>query len=53
MRYKAALALLIVFVGTMLVCAQQRKEEERPARNPVRGRRGAVAGGTEFATEAE
>jgi gamma-glutamyltranspeptidase / glutathione hydrolase len=52
MRYKAALALLIVFVGTMLVCAQQRKEEERPARNPVRGRRGAVAGGTEFATEA-
>ena len=53
MRYKAGLAILSLFsIGALLVCAQQRKEEERPARQPVRGTRGAVAGGTEFATEA-
>lgn len=52
MRYKAAFGVLLVSVGALLVCAQQRKEEERPARQPVRGTRGAVAGGTEFATEA-
>src|SRR3979411_2371250 len=48
MRFKVGLVLLCC---SLLVVAQ-RKGGERPARQPARGMRGAVAGGTEFATEA-
>lgn len=48
MRWKTGLAL--VFFTFLL--AAQRKESEPPVRQPARGTRGAVAGGTQFATEA-
>src|SRR3954453_11180333 len=50
MRSKAGLALL--FCCTTVFVLAQRKDMERPSRQPVRGTRGAIAGGTEFATEA-
>ncbi len=48
MRWKTGLAL-IVFAFLLVA---QRKESEPPVRQPARGTRGAVAGGTQFATEA-
>src|SRR5260370_9245226 len=42
---------LVLFWCSLLIVAQ-RKGGERPALQPARGMRGAVAGGTEFATEA-
>src|SRR5689334_7054501 len=50
MRFKAVFALL--FCATTVLVLGQRKEGERPSRQPARGMRGAIAGGTEFATEA-
>ena len=48
MRWKSG--LVFIFFAFLLVA--QRKESEPPVRQPVRGTRGAVAGGTQFATEA-
>ncbi len=48
MRWKTGLAL--TFFAVLLIA--QRKESEPPVRQPARGMRGAVAGGTQFATEA-
>jgi gamma-glutamyltranspeptidase/glutathione hydrolase len=48
MKYKFAGLLLAVICS----CAAQRKGGEPPVQNPVRGTRGAVAGGSEYATEA-
>lgn len=48
MRWKPGLAF--IFFAFLLVA--QRKESEPPVRHPARGTRGAVAGGTQFATEA-
>src|SRR4051794_28993227 len=50
MRLKAGVAIL--FCCTTVFVLAQRKDMERPSRQPARGLRGAVAGGTEFATEA-
>jgi len=44
--------LLIVFALAALSLAQTRREPERPLRQPVRGVHGAVAAGSEWATEA-
>src|SRR5688572_12394881 len=49
-RMKRRLALVLVLI--VCACMAQRKDPERPARRAVRGTRGAVAGGTDFATEA-
>jgi gamma-glutamyltranspeptidase / glutathione hydrolase len=46
-RRFGVLLLCVAFIATA-----QRKEFERPARQAARGTRGAVAGGSEFATEA-
>ncbi len=48
MRWKSGLAF--IFFAFLLLA--QRKDSEPPVRQPVRGTRGAVAGGTQFATEA-
>ncbi|MEO8128852.1 MAG: gamma-glutamyltransferase family protein [Bryobacteraceae bacterium] len=48
MRWKIGLALSLF----ALLLVAQRKESEPPVRQPARGTRGAVAGGTQFATEA-
>ena len=48
MRWKSGL----VFIFFVFLLVAQRKESEPPVRQPVRGTRGAVAGGTQFATEA-
>jgi len=48
MRYKIGLAL---FCFSLLLIGQ-RKGGERPARQPARGLRGAIAAGTESASEA-
>ena len=48
MRWKTGLASILF--AFLLVA--QRKETEPPVRQPARGTRGAVAGGTQFATEA-
>ncbi len=42
----------IVFALAALSVAQTRREPERPLRQPVRGVHGAVAAGSEWATEA-
>ena len=45
--------LLAVFVAVSALCsAQMRREPERPVRLPVRGVHGAIAAGSEWATEA-
>src|SRR6202790_3216178 len=44
--------VLIVFALAALSVAQTRREVERPLRQPVRGVHGAVAAGSEYATEA-
>jgi gamma-glutamyltranspeptidase/glutathione hydrolase len=44
--------LLIVFALAALSMAQSRREPDRPLRQPVRGVHGAVAAGSEWATEA-
>src|SRR3954470_8944626 len=44
--------VLIVFALAALSVAQTRREPERPLRQPVRGVHGAVAAGSEYATEA-
>ncbi|MEO8050136.1 MAG: gamma-glutamyltransferase family protein [Acidobacteriota bacterium] len=44
--------VLIVFALAALSMAQSRREPERPLRQPVRGVHGAVAAGSEWATEA-
>ncbi len=44
--------VLIVFALAALTMAQSRREPERPLRQPVRGVHGAVAAGSEWATEA-
>ena len=43
---------LIFFALAALSVAQSRREPERPLRQPVRGVHGAVAAGSEWATEA-
>lgn len=50
MRAKTQVALLALLALTLP--AQQRREYERPNRLPARGTRGAVTGGTDFATDA-
>ena len=42
----------VLFFGVIFVCAAQRKEYEQPAMHAARGTHGAVAGGSEYATEA-
>jgi gamma-glutamyltranspeptidase / glutathione hydrolase len=42
----------VLFFGLIFVCAAQRKEFEQPAMFAARGTHGAVAGGSEYATEA-
>lgn len=42
----------LLLLGGALTITAQRKEWERPARHATRGTKGAVAGGTEFATGA-
>ena len=42
----------VLFFGVIFVCAAQRKEFEQPAMHAARGTHGAVAGGSEYATEA-
>jgi gamma-glutamyltranspeptidase/glutathione hydrolase len=42
----------VLFFGVILVCAAQRKDFEQPAMHAARGTHGAVAGGSEYATEA-
>ena len=44
--------VLIVFALAAVSVAQTRREPERPLRQPVRGVHGAVAAGSEYATEA-
>src|ERR1700694_2434073 len=44
--------VLIVFALAALSVAQTRREVDRPLRQPVRGVHGAVAAGSEYATEA-
>src|SRR5258705_273130 len=44
--------VLIVFALAAVSIAQTRREAERPLRQPVRGVHGAVAAGSEYATEA-
>jgi len=44
--------MLIVLALAALSAAQTRREPERPLRQPVRGVHGAVAAGSEYATEA-
>jgi gamma-glutamyltranspeptidase/glutathione hydrolase len=41
-----------LFFGLIFVCFAQRKEFEQPAMHAARGTHGAVAGGSEYATEA-
>jgi gamma-glutamyltranspeptidase/glutathione hydrolase len=48
MKYSSGALLLVLAVS----CPAQRKEFERPARQPSRGTHGAVAAGSEYATEA-
>ncbi len=43
--------IFFLFALSLCLCAQ-RKDVERPVRQPVRGTRGAVASGSEFASEA-
>src|SRR5579884_771059 len=43
---------LCLVVCAACACSAQRKEFERPARQAARGTHGAVAAGTEYATEA-
>lgn len=49
MRAVARSLLLLILVSTVWA---QRKPADRPVRLPVRGTRGAVTGGTDFATDA-
>jgi gamma-glutamyltranspeptidase / glutathione hydrolase len=42
----------VLFFGVIFVCSAQRKEFEQPAMHAARGTHGAVAGGSEYATEA-
>src|SRR5258707_15775238 len=42
----------LVLLCFACACSAQRKEPERPARHAARGVRGAVAAGSEYATEA-
>src|SRR5215467_14890764 len=42
----------VLFFGVIFVCAAQRKDFEQPAMHAARGTHGAVAGGSEYATEA-
>src|ERR1700688_4356408 len=42
----------VLFLGLVFVCAAQHKEYEQPAMFAARGTHGAVAGGSEYATEA-
>ena len=42
----------VLFFGVIFVCSAQRKEFEQPAMFAARGTHGAVAGGSEYATEA-
>jgi gamma-glutamyltranspeptidase/glutathione hydrolase len=42
----------VLFFGLIFVCLAQRKEFEQPAMFAARGTHGAVAGGSEYATEA-
>jgi gamma-glutamyltranspeptidase / glutathione hydrolase len=42
----------VLFFGLIFVCSAQRKEFEQPAMFAARGTHGAVAGGSEYATEA-
>jgi gamma-glutamyltranspeptidase/glutathione hydrolase len=42
----------LLFLGIISVCAAQHKEYEQPAMHAARGTHGAVAGGSEYATEA-
>src|SRR5260370_42441012 len=44
--------LLVLTFCVACACLGQRKEVERPARQAARGTHGAVAAGTEFATQA-
>ena len=48
MKYKFAGLLLVIACS----CAAQRKGGEPPVKHPVRGVHGAVAAGSEYATEA-
>src|SRR4029077_12305796 len=43
---------VVLFFGLIFVCSAQRKEFEQPAMHAARGTHGAVAGGSEYATEA-
>ncbi|MEO8028939.1 MAG: gamma-glutamyltransferase family protein [Bryobacteraceae bacterium] len=53
MRKTGALCALLALIGLSgLLFAQRRGEMDRPARNASRGTRGAVAAGSEYATEA-
>lgn len=49
MKVKFGIAALLLFA---LLVSAQRRPVERPAREAARGTRGAVAGGTDFATDA-
>jgi gamma-glutamyltranspeptidase/glutathione hydrolase len=42
----------VLFFGVIFVCAAQHKDYEQPAMHAARGIHGAVAGGSEYATEA-
>jgi len=42
----------VLFFGVIFVCAAQHKDYEQPAMQAARGIHGAVAGGSEYATEA-
>src|SRR6202011_4371805 len=42
----------VLFFGVIFVCSAQRKEFEQPAMHAARGTHGAVAAGSEYATEA-
>ena len=48
MKYKPA----VLFFGLAALCLAQRKDFEQPAMHAARGTRGAVACGSEYATEA-
>jgi len=48
MKYRPAFLLL----GLAILCPAQRKDFEQPAMRPARGTHGAVAAGSEYATEA-
>ena len=52
MTARTRLALLLILLALAIAALGQRRTAERPARLAARGTRGAVAGGTDYATDA-